>query len=217
MIGSFPQPDPRRGQVSADRAKTGILAFARAARLRDADGMTDDTAYPARPCQDCYPSLTLLPGLRWTGHFFAQSAPLHRRSPAVASQRRVFRFRRGQKLLNWRIITTLIRGSLTCVNSFFWPLFPPRLPLVLPMTASAPLLVPPPVQPWPRPPMATFLPVQSPAVPLVPFVTKSPISANKTAAAPRRSRSNGHPGHSSGGRFAFCRPRIGEARCSRRS
>lgn len=185
MTGSFPQPNPRFGQVSADHAKGDILSFARAARLQDADHMTADTAYPARPCQDCYPSLTLLPGPRWTGHFFADAGFGHRRSPAVAGGVKVFRFRRGQKPLHWFAITTLIRGSLTCVNLFFLPLLPPRLPLVWPMTASVLWSARPPVRRLPRPPMATCLPVRSWAVPLVPSVTKSPTSANKAFAALR--------------------------------
>ena len=183
MSGSVPQPVPRLGQVSADHAKGKILSFARAAGLRDAAAMTVDTANPARPCQDCYPSLTLLPGPRWTGHFLVGSESGHRQSPAASRRRGVFRFRRGQKLLNCPSITTLIRGSLTCVNLFFSPLFPRRLQLVWPMTASALWSVQPPVQRLPQPPMVTCLPVQSLAVPPAPSVMKSPTSASSTLAA----------------------------------
>ncbi len=185
MTGSFPQPNQSLGQVLADRAKAKILSFARVVQLRDADAMIADTAYPARPCQDCYPSLTLLPGPRWTGHFFAPSGSGNRQSPAVAGRLGVFRFRRGQNSLNLTAITTLIRGSLTCVNLFFSPLFPPRLPLAWPMTASALWSAPPPARHLPRPPTATCLLVQSRAEPLAPSVTKSPTSASKIFAASR--------------------------------
>ena len=70
-MSGLPPIIPVCGQDLADAAKRDILAFACAQRLRDAVGATKDVSDPTLFCQDCYPSLTLLPGPHRIGQFFA--------------------------------------------------------------------------------------------------------------------------------------------------
>ncbi len=203
------------GQLLADGAQSAVLAIARRAGLPDAEAVTSQAAKAAIICQNCYPSLYLLPGSMRTGHFFAVSRPLHRQSLVCEGGNYQLPFRRRQKPVRVSGTITLTRGSQTCAKSFFSPLFPPRLPLALQTTASAPLSARHPARHLPLRPMAMCLPVQSLAALLVRSATKSPTSAaDPNAAALHDERPFGAIPRVA----VFLLPaRPRRARCSRRS
>lgn len=195
MIAPFLYPRGH-GQISADGPARPTMAIAWPCRIQDADLMTSETAGPAYSCQDCYPSLTLLPGPRWTGHFFKTPCVPGRQSIAGPARCAVFCFPIAQKSLKTVPTTTLTRGSHTCAKSSFSPLFQPPSPLAWPMTANVPSLARPAARRLPLPRTATFLPVPSQAARLAPCATRSPTSAAKanapaSAARPTHERPSG--------------------------
>ena len=209
MSAGFP-PTPRPlGQVSADRVNRGILAFATGAAGQDAGPTASTTLYSAFDRRDLFPSLNLLPGPRWIGPISAHFARRDRQSPACWGQKVVLHFLGPGFLIGSDGITTLTRGRKKCANLSFSPFFQPRSAPVWAMTANVPLSAPLPVQSLQQQPMATFLPVQSRAVPLARSATRSPTSAAKATRRPQRGafHETAIRGISSGGRLSFNYPR----------
>lgn len=197
-------------QNSAQRGRSGSLAFAMMRALGDTEPRAEDACI----CQDCYPTLPLWPGPVRVGLLFDRRLAIC----ATFRPQVILGFPVGVNPVEQGSITTLKRGRSPCINPLsFWHSCPQPCRAACKMTANARWPVRRAARLLPVPPALTRSPARLSAARAVrcavklalASASKHTLPAGGVTATFRTTR--GNP------RVVFCLAQPGEGTCSRKS